>query len=80
MDLQLNLTKSPLTEVDPQAVDLLYDKDPESLSDPDLDLLIADLRAKREAWEANENKPKASAKVSLNDQLNINLDDLDIKL
>ena len=46
--------KSPLEEADPRSLDDLYAADPLSLTDDDVDKIVADLRQKRALWASED--------------------------
>ena len=72
------MIESPLTEADPQSLNILFDKDPLELTDQDIDAIVAELRKARTEWateESSKSKSKAS-KVTAN----LSLEDLDLKL
>ncbi len=46
--------QSPLSEADPRSLDDLYAADPLSLTDNDVDKIVADLREKRALWESED--------------------------
>jgi hypothetical protein len=65
------LESSPLAEASPTSLQEIFDKDPLSLTDEDIDRTVAELRAQRERWEKTEakgrGKPKELVKIDLAD-------------
>lgn len=55
---------TPLAEASPLSLQELFDKDPLSLSDDDIERIVTELRAARAKWEAapKGRAPKAEAK------------------
>lgn len=53
---------SPLTEVDPAAIAELFNRDPETLTDTEVNTLIAEYRKRRSEWLIVEEKTKAKPK------------------
>ncbi len=46
--------ESPLSEADPKSLDDLYAADPLTLTDDDVDKIVADLRQKRALWASED--------------------------
>lgn len=74
---------SPLQEVEKESLAELFARDPESLSDSDLERIVSELRTKRSLWlqteEAGKRKkaePKAKPKTLSKEELNSLLDEL----
>ena len=74
---------SPLQEVEKESLSELFARDPESLSEADLDRIVSELRSKRMLWlqteEAGKKKkaePKAKPKTLSKEELNSLLDEL----
>lgn len=53
---------NPLTEADPLSLDALFSADPLTLTDADIDRMVARLRSERAKWASQEAKPKGGAK------------------
>jgi hypothetical protein len=51
-------TTSPLAEALPTSLQELFDRDPLSLTDDDIDRIVAELRAQRSRWEAGQRAGK----------------------
>lgn len=45
---------SPLQEADPASLQELFDRDPLSLTDSDIDRIVTELRAQRARWEQGQ--------------------------
>lgn len=56
---------NPLEEADPKSLDALFSADPLSLTDQDLDVMVAKLRAERAKWQAEAAKPKGTPKTKV---------------
>lgn len=69
------MANSPLLEAQAESLQELFDKDPLSLTDSDVEKIVTELRAQRGRWQIAEKKGK---KVSA--PKNITLDDLDLTL
>lgn len=52
---------SPLTEADPASLQELFNRDPLSLSDSDIDRIVSELRSQRARWEQGQRTKKAPA-------------------
>ncbi len=74
------MTDNPLGEADPRSLDDLYAADPLSLTDSDVDKIVADLRQKRDLWQTEDaaaqsqgraRKPKAYKSAPPKGQLNL---------
>lgn len=50
---------SPLTEASPTSLQELFDKDPLSLTDDDVERIVGELRAQRDRWEKASPKQKS---------------------
>ena len=50
----MKIDESPLSEADPRSLDDLYAADPLTLTDADVDKIVADLRKKRALWESED--------------------------
>lgn len=73
------LIKSPLSGVDPRSLDALMSADVETLSDPDVDAIVAELRRVRAQWaldEAAGKVPRAKAASKKGTITQIDLKDL----
>jgi protein tyrosine phosphatase len=64
--------QSPLAEANPESLQEIFDKDPLSLTDDNIEQVVQELRAQRDKWELAEKKTKAKAQVVSN----ISLEDL----
>lgn len=53
---------SPIADVNYNTLDELFSRDPFSMSDADLDAIVAELRKRRNAWLLEEAKPKPERK------------------
>ena len=53
---------NPLTEAKPTSIDELFSRDPLSLTDDDVALIVDQLRAHRRLWAAEEKSSKKSGK------------------
>lgn len=63
-----DLKDNPLETVNPKSLDLLFEEDPEKLTDGDLDRIVARLREGRKNFAAAEQagkKPKAQTKTGV---------------
>lgn len=69
------MTKSILAEVRANSLDELFSRDPLSLSDADLDKMIAIYREKREVWARSEAAKAPSKREAPKD---LSLDDLGV--
>ena len=54
---------TPLTEAEPRSLDELYSADPLSLTDDDIDKMVADLREKRKLWAKEESASKTEGRA-----------------
>lgn len=63
--------QSPLSEASPTSLQELFDRDPLSLSDSDIDTIVLELRTQRERWQQAEKKG-----LKKKDLVTVNLDDL----
>lgn len=68
-----------LAEVDFQSIEALIDKDPKTLSNKDLTLIVSYTRAHREAWMQEENNPSGPGGGKKR-KLKVDLDSLDLDL
>lgn len=63
--------KSPLTEVNPNSLESIFNKDPETLTEDDIRKIVEELRADRERFlsapRSNGKKKEAAANISLED-------------
>lgn len=66
--------KSPLAEINPQAIKDIMDKDPLKITDKEFSLIVADLRMKRKSFIKKKTKKDAVEKVAAT--LDLSLDDL----
>lgn len=69
------MNTSPLTEAQPESLQELFDKDPLSLTDSDVEKIVTELRAARALWVKAEAKGKKVAAPK-----NLSLADLDLNL
>lgn len=58
----METTKSPLSEADPRSLDDLYSDDPLNLTEPDLDSMVDNLRAKNVLWAKEEAESKSQGR------------------
>jgi hypothetical protein len=49
---------NPITEADPNSLAELFSRDPLSLSDADIDKIVAEYRKQREIWQLADNQGK----------------------
>ena len=76
---------TPLSEAEPRSLDELYSADPLSLTDDDIDKMVADLREKRVLWAKEESESQAQGRArkpsvykDAPKKGSISLDDLDL--
>ena len=50
----MKIDENPLSEADPRSLDDLYAADPLTLTDNDVDKIVADFRKKRALWESED--------------------------
>ncbi len=55
--------ENPLSEADPRSLDDLYSSDPLSLTDDDVDKIVADLRQKRALWATEDAAAQAQGRT-----------------
>jgi len=55
--------ENPLSEADPRSLDDLYAADPLSLTDNDVDKIVADLRQKRALWQREDAAAQAQGRA-----------------
>ena len=64
MNSSESLPVSPLTQANPRSLDDLFDADPESLTDADIDEMVQALRSQRAHFkQAKAQKAKGPAKI-----------------
>ena len=56
-------TASPLAEADARSLNDLFDADPLSLSDRDIDLIVQNIRENREKWAREESEAKRQGRA-----------------
>lgn len=56
---------NPIAEADFESIDRLFNKDPQFLTEEDLDTIVAKLRSGRGRWLHETEKKKAKAKAKL---------------
>lgn len=66
----------PLREADPASLNELFERDPLSLNDSDVDSIVHQLRLARTKWAEEEAQKQASGKKSKPADANLSLDDL----
>lgn len=66
---------NPLTEASPTSLQDLFDMDPLSLSDSDIEQVVRELRAQRERWAVAEKKIAGRGKTQV---VAVSLDDLGV--
>lgn len=71
------MTDTPLSQVSPDSLSDLFNKSPDTLTDADLDQIIAALRAERARWNLSEAKKKMEKATA---KSNLSLQDLDLDL
>lgn len=64
---------SPLAEASPSSLQELFDRDPLQLTDPDIEKIVAELRAQRQRWESGQKASKSKMQ-----QVVLSLDDLGV--
>lgn len=81
--IPLPKTETFLTKVDPKALAVLFDKDPEELTKDDLEYICIELRAQRGRFEIDEDAkaakpklPKATKQTSTAEAEQLSLEDL----
>jgi hypothetical protein len=66
----------PLREADPASLNELFERDPLSLTDSDVESIVAQLRVARSKWAEEEAQKQSRGKKSKPADANLNLDDL----
>lgn len=56
------MPETPLSEANPRSLDELYAADPLSLTNPDVDKIVGDLREKRALWLKEESEATAQGR------------------
>lgn len=77
--------ETPLSNVEPQSLNDLFEKDPLDLSEQDIELIVAAYRKHRAAWAKEEKDAKAQGRrpktsVTAKAVEGMSLKDLDIKI
>ncbi len=55
----LTVVPNPLDNSNPASLEELFDKDPQFLTEPDIELIVKNLRLQRTTWKAEEHKKRA---------------------
>lgn len=79
------MDESPLAEANPLSLNDLFEKDPLSLSDVEIEMIVEAYRSQRAAWAREEKEAKSQGrrpKTSMTAKAveGLNLNDLDIKI
>jgi hypothetical protein len=67
---------NPLREASPESLNELFERDPLSLTDSDVESIVAQLRVARSKWAEEEAQKQRSGKKSKPADPNMTLDDL----
>ena len=68
--------KSPLTQVAPNSLEIIFNKNPEELTDAEIDTIVERLRKERTEWKYDEgNKQKKKLEAAKQD---LKIEDLDL--
>lgn len=71
--------ETPLTQANPQSLETLFNKDPLTLTESDIEIIILKLREERARWNQEENKKKSAPKTPKTAATqNLTLGDLDL--
>jgi hypothetical protein len=68
--------QNPLREASPESLNELFERDPLSLSDSDVESIVQQLRVARSKWAEEEAQKKSAGKKSKPADANLSLDDL----
>lgn len=55
------MNESPLSEASAESLQELFDRDPLTLTDHNIERIVAELRAQRDRWQIAERKGRAKA-------------------